>query len=683
MSRTLFIIVFIFNSFLVRSQSVSVGREPIPSWVISPLFNYNLSNLDNDAEEGYVDLDFEKQISVATQTRYYKKAIKILSESGVQNSSEISIDFDPSYQKLLFHTLKIIRDNKTIDKLSSVKFKVVQQEKDLDKHLYDGSLTAISFLEDIRKEDVLEYSYSIKGFNPILGEKFSSFLDVQYSVPIYNLLYRLIIPAQRMVNIKNLGTDIKPSVQQRNSEIVYEWKLNQITALHVPKHTPGWYDTYPMVIISEYNSWKEVSDWARTLYPLDIKLSAELQNKIGEITSVNPTAESKTLATLRFVQDEIRYTGIEAGENSHRPHHPNQIYTQRFGDCKDKSYLLCVMLRKMGIEADPVLINSEAGKAIQNWLPSPGVFDHVTISVKIGKDAYWFDPTISYQRGHIKSISYPDYKYGLKISESTNSLTEIPLSEKGLLSAKETFNVPDMSGLAYLVVKTEYSGMYADNVREDFKNNSRYEMLKQYKEYYSGNYEDITADSISYSDDETSGIATTIEYYTIKDFWKLKDGNKQAHLDPFLINGVLNKPEETNRNFPYTLTFPVNYKEQIEINLPEDWGRSQTSDVIETPSSILKYDFSGNGSRIVLNYEYTHLKDFIAPHELQQYSAAYKKIDDNCGYLLTYNYNTSSYGPVKNNGSKNVFSSLYTLLAIALIITIVIRRNRKRNNYWN
>ena len=85
-----------------------------------------------------MDLDYEMQVSVSLQTKYFKKAIKILTESGVENSSEISIEFDTSYQKLILHTLKIIRNNQTIDKLSSAKFKVVQQEKDLSKHLYDG-----------------------------------------------------------------------------------------------------------------------------------------------------------------------------------------------------------------------------------------------------------------------------------------------------------------------------------------------------------------------------------------------------------------------------------------------------------------------------------------------------------------------------------------------------------------
>jgi transglutaminase-like putative cysteine protease len=676
---------FFFLLFAVSNgQNNKVNKEAAPLWITPTSINYNQSNLDNDAEDGYIDLDFEKQVSVSSQTKYCKKAIKILSEAGVENNSEVSIDFDPSYQKLFFHTLKIIRNNKSIDKLQSAKFKVVQQEKELDKHLYDGSLTAISILEDIRPGDVIEYSYSLKGFNPIFNGKYFGFYDVQYSVPVYNLLYKLIIPSNRVPVIRNKGTEIKPSIQQLNSETVYEWKLNPVIALQIPKHTPDWYDAYPMIMVSEFKNWKEVSEWAGVLYPSNIELSPALQKKLAEIEQKNPTAESRTLAALRFVQDEVRYTGIETGENAHKPHHPDQIFNQRFGDCKDKSYLLSTMLRKMGIEADPVLINTESRKAILNWLPSPTIFDHVTVRAKINNDTYWFDPTISYQRGSLKSISYPDYQCGLVVSENTNGLTAIPLNEKGRVSVKEIFNVPDMSGPVHLTVNTTYTGMYADNTRDDFKNNSRYEMLKKYKGYYTAYFKDMKADSITYSEDETSGNVRTTEYYTVNDFWELEDGVKKASLQPFVIDGALTKPDEINRSTPYSLTFPLNYQEEIEINLPEDWRVNESSDVIETPASIFKYDYSFSGNRVTLKYEYGHLKNCIEPNELKDYLTAYKKITDNYGFSLTYNNGSTTY--VKSSSSKNIetksiFPMLYMILGLAAIITFAVRRSKRTNSF--
>ena len=68
------------------------------------------------------------------------------------------------------------------------------------------------------------------------------------------------------------------------------------------------------------------------------------------------------------------------GKNSYKPHSPDRVMQQRFGDCKDKSYLLCTLLQAMNIEASPVLISTSYKKTITNWLPSPALFDHCTVS---------------------------------------------------------------------------------------------------------------------------------------------------------------------------------------------------------------------------------------------------------------------------------------------------------------
>ena len=72
----------------------------------------------------------------------------------------------------------------------------------------------------------------------------------------------------------------------------------------------------------------------------------------------NKTDEQKVLSALHFVQDEVRYMGIEMGVNSHKPHAPDAVFAQRFGDCKDKTYLFCTLLQGMNIPAYPVLVNT-------------------------------------------------------------------------------------------------------------------------------------------------------------------------------------------------------------------------------------------------------------------------------------------------------------------------------------
>ncbi len=239
---------------------------------------------------------------------------------------------------------------------------------------------------------------------------------------------------------------------------VYEWRRSDCHPVHAQEQLPDWYDPYGFIMVSEFNSWAEVNNWAMLLFPKSIAIGSALSSKIKEINAAYSTPEQKTTTALHFVQDEIRYMGIEMGVHSHKPANPNQVFNQRFGDCKEKSYLLCVMLNTMGIEASPVLINTTDKKAILNYLPSAFDFDHCTVRVTINNKHYWLDPTISYQRGPLSSISYPDYQCGLVLTDSTTALSPIQLRNNSHEFVQELFTMPADYGPCYLKVITTYNG---------------------------------------------------------------------------------------------------------------------------------------------------------------------------------------------------------------------------------
>jgi len=56
---------------------------------------------------------------------------------------------------------------------------------------------------------------------------------------------------------------------------------------------------------------------------------------------------------------------------------------RRYGDCKDKTYLLVSLLRAVGIEADPMLVSLTTPKTPARLLPTPDAFDHVVAQARI------------------------------------------------------------------------------------------------------------------------------------------------------------------------------------------------------------------------------------------------------------------------------------------------------------
>ena len=650
--------------------------EKQPGWISSTQVSYTDTQMDQEAEDGYVNVDFEKQVCLDQQAVYYKKVTRILSEAGVQNNAQISVSYDPSYQQLVFHTLRIIRNGSAIDKLQISKFKTVQQEKELNRFIYNGKLTAVLILDDVRKGDVIEYSYTIKGFNPIFAGKYADNYDVQFGVPVYHLLYKLIVPSGRTITIKNSLTDIRPAISSADAETSYEWSVSNVNPVHAETDLPGWYNPYATVMVSEYKNWKEVNDWALGLFPA-AGLSPALEKKVNDIKSICSTPEERTLAALRFVQDDIRYMGIEKGVNTHKPHTPSEIFAQRFGDCKDKTYLLCTMLHAMGITADPVLINTDDKKTILNWLPASNAFDHATVHVIINGKTYWFDPTISNQRGDISHISFPDYQVGLVLTTGTTALTNIPLQDKGRVEVKEVFHARDKNGPARLVVTSTYTGSFADDLRSDYKANSLYELKKSSLNFYAAWFGRISMDSLAYAEDEATGAFITKEYYKIDSFWINDKGTHDITFEPYVISSIIKKPKDRKRAMPYALDFPAVYHEEIEVDLPYEYNAEEFAKNVKTDAFNLSYHYASSGSKLLLDYKYNSNKDHVIPADTDSFLPKHDDANESIAYTLGPDNTESVRSTPVDFSFHSGYEVLYIILGACVGITYWIKKKKK------
>jgi len=662
---------------LAQAGKFRIGNEP--AWIVPHVPDYTSTQLDQDAEGGYVNLLFDKQVSVGRQSVYIKRAYRIISESGVQNASEINVDYDPSYSSLIFHAIRVVRKGEVINKLQAERIKTIQQETELNRYLYNGALSAVLFLEDVRKGDIIEYSYSIVGFNPVFQGRYADMLTVGFIIPMYQLTYRISVPKGRQLNIKNSFTEVQYTRLETAQENIFEWKQDKLPAVRVEDYLPGWYNPYAMVMVSEFATWKEVNDWAKKLFPFDGRQTPVLRKKLEEIRQADTSMEKRILAALRFVQDDVRYLGIEMGERSHKPHLPDKVLTQRFGDCKDKSYLLCTLLRSLGVEAFPVLINASYRRSIKDWLPSPKAFDHATVCMRYNGQTYWFDPTIAYQRGRLKDISYPDYRYGLIIGDSSNSLTEIPpQNNKGLVDVKEEFTIPDMSGNARLVVRTIYSGSFADEIREDFNSNSQFEMRKTFQSFYSGFFEQATIDSLTYTDNEQTGKFTTWEYYSIKKFWEEDNGRKKAFFSPFVISGILKQPKKKERAMPFQVTYPARYQEEVIVNLPEEWNYSDMLEDMKCAAFTMRAQAVYGGKKLKLKYEYESLKDHVLPSEANDFFEEFATYEERASYSVSKAAEDFNAGNKTSEKPKSGTNTGFIIIAVLLISGSILWWTQRR-----
>ncbi len=652
-----------------------VTKETAPSWLEN--INYSKSEIDfDDVSAGTHTLLFDTQINVPKQTVFYRVTTKVTDNVGIQNASTINIGYDPSYQKLKFHKIHIIRNNEIIDKLNISNFQVMRRELNAENYMYDGSLSAVMNITDVRTDDIIDYSYSIIGFNPIHKNIFSTtfFLnDVESAGKIHTSIL-----SKNKLNYKAINTDIEPTISNENNLYKYNWETTNTKKVDFEESTPNWKMVYESVFVSEFNSWKDVVNWGMEVFKVNESLASELQAKIDDINTTYETKGEKIKATLNFVQNEIRYLGLEDGIGSYKPFSPNQVFKQRFGDCKDKSLLMVTMLSNMGIEAYPMLVNTYLKQTIKDVLPTPKLFDHCVVKV-VNVTDYWYDPTIPNQGGYYDSTHFPNYAYGLVIKKDNGSFDEIEPTSQNKIETLEEFTLDKVGKGAILKVVTTYHEGEADNMRNYFKNNSINSIEKEYEKFYSNYFFNVSSTKTPSSEDQLDlNIFKVYEEYKLDSIWVPMVEKENYIAASFTATSLLNSmyvPNNDKRNSELSIIYPIIREQQIKIKLPMDWGIEEEKLYVTSPGFYYEWKVGyDKKQRIIdLNYYIKTQKDHINKDEFKQYIQDIKKVDQTTAYMIYVpkNVSNSNINSITTNAN-NLFNGLIVIFKFLVILGFVV-----------
>lgn len=678
----------LFSVTILNLSHSQVTKSKSPNWVNVNELLVDFQGKEN-ASQGTALLLFDQQVNTLKKTVYYRLATEIIDNVGIQSASTISTQYDPSYQKLKFHTLNIIREGKIIDKLNPEHFQVIRREMNAESYLYDGSLSAIMNISDVRTGDIIDYSYSIVGFNPIHNNKFSSSFYLNDSDPVG--LVNVDILTQEKIQHKLYNTALEPTISQINGFTKYSWRVSNPKQVEFEDNTPAWKIVYDMVLVSNYESWEEVVDWGVEVFDIENNLSTELKEKIDEINNSFETHGEKVKATLDFVQNEIRYLGLENGIGAFQPFAPNKVLEQRFGDCKDKSLLMTTMLNEMDIEAYPMLVNTTLKHTIKDFLPSPKFFDHCVVKVVDKRNnEHWFDPTITNQGGNYYRTYFPDYEYGLVLKQDNVEFDHIESSANNKIETVEEFTLDEIGGGANLKVTTIYYEGEADNMRSYFKMNSSKSIKKEFESYYANYYNKLSSlQSPKIDDNIAENELRVYEEYQIDSLWEPmtnKENFISASFIPSTLSGILFPSTKEERKNEFAIAYPITKYHDIKINLPTSWNIE--SDYTMINSDGFYYDWKAAYHRKSNQVEITHIlkteKNHIKKNEVAKYQKDLNKLDENFGYVL-YISNDASVGG-SSYGSNNItiqfikmfFKVGIWVLIIGGIIVFIYLRNEKK-----
>ncbi len=635
---------FAFLGFVHPIVSQVVGINSAPSWVTDITSKREVTD-NRDVDGGFRYQLVDHQVNIQRQEVYSHQVIEILNSNGINSHSDIKVVFDPKYQTLNFHTVRIYRGSETLNKLSVGGINTFQRESAMERNLYDGSYTSVINLTDVRVGDIIEYAYSIQGFNPIYQGHFYDKIYLQYSIPIDKIFSRVI--SNKQLNIKLKEGAQPPNILETNGKYEYSWEINDQPPWLLDSNVPAWFEPYQIVELSSFSSWAEVVSWALPHYQISDGTFRGV-DKIKQIYKGTGNKGMTVLEIIRFVQDEIRYLGFESGIGAYKPNAPSEVFSHRYGDCKDKTLLLVSLLNEIGIDAYPVFVNSLLGQKLSEALPSPKVFDHVVVMIEFQDNVYYIDPTITFQGGDLANNYFPDYGYGLIIKKGNSELVKLPIPQKSNTLSKELFVIDNFEDKAVLTVRTEYKGSAADFQRRYHLSNDQGTIQKEFLNFYSYLYPSIEpAEAIKIYDYNrySDNLFIVEENYSIEGLWNQKEASGTIYFEiyPLLLESYINFQNSARRTMPYYLGEPKLIVHQTIIELPEEWSANEKVNRIEGDGFYYESSINLDYNTLEVIHRYQTDKDHIDAASVEKFIKQHQDIRNTFSFEVSYNQALSGF----------------------------------------
>jgi len=255
----------------------------------------------------------------------------------------------------------------------------------------------------LKTGDVVEYAVRSWTSQPVgrRGDPPFYFIDYVGSTSTRPVLFNEVV-VDSPENAQ-LGVDVingKPEKAEDKIEgghriIRYTWD-NPPTVADEP-NSPAQTEVLPIVVGSTFRSWDDFRTWYRAAIEGFSEPDDQVRREAAKIIKGKKTEKEKIEALFNYVADDIKYENYTSGEYW-LPNRPQQLLARRQGDCDDKAILLISLLKTIGVEATPVLVQTRMTgmpSILMGTKAAAPFFDHgiAYLPGKNGAPGTWLDAT--------------------------------------------------------------------------------------------------------------------------------------------------------------------------------------------------------------------------------------------------------------------------------------------------
>lgn len=629
-------------SFPVSAQDllsyVSIGTPP--SWVtVAPAEK-------PQATKGYADpleyLIADQQIRTDAQSRhsYGRYAFRLNTTVAVEGNSTVTVDFDPEFQTVIFHTLEVTRHGQTRALLDLSEFSLYRAETDRDNLIYNGTLQLSYIVPDLRVGDVLDYSFSVVGKNPAIGPHASESVQLEYGIPVGFLRTRLLFPEDYSISLTPMAGAGAPVEEVIGGDKVYAWAARDVPARRVEDNQPRDTISYPGTLASSFESWQDVGRYFAPFYDVTGPKAGPIAEVAARIRAEHASDAERLRAALGFVQREVRYLGIELGAGGYIPRPATQVLDRRFGDCKDMVVLLTTLLDALDIKAAPLLVNSATLGGVAQIGPTYAAFDHVIAVAWLDDKTYFLDPTRGEQLGDLDRLQQGNFGKGVVIAADSPGLIDVAAPLPPFFKVfKDRFVTTAYDDAIRLISVSEYYMREADSIMSWVKSDGKKEVERQFLEYYQGVFDGLEATGpLELEVFEAEGMVRLTADYRIPEGWEYRQEEGETHrylaVEPNGFFDHLPELDTVPRRTARAIAHPVRTRVDVEVVLDDTWELEAEDDQFEHPAFDLGLRTEFRNGTLNRRFTYVTKAGRIEPKDIKSGRIAIRDVQRISSYTL-------------------------------------------------
>ncbi len=320
----------------------------------------------------------------------------------------------------------------------------------------------------------------------------------------------------------------------------------------------------------QYNGFKTLDDmytWYNFLYKKAENNTDAIKQQVTQLTQGKSSEEEKIKAIYYWIQDNIRYVAFEEGYAGFIPQTVQEVYKNKYGDCKGMANLMTEMLKLAGFDAHFSWIGTREIPYDRKEIQSMCVDNHAIAVLYHKGNTYFLDGTEKYA-AFGKNAYRIQGKSVLVQHGDTYKVENVPLPalDENLLLTKANFVLKGdkISGHVKLTFEGEAKN-YFHNLYNSIPADKRKNFITSMVELGSNNAE---ASNVKTSDFKNRDIPLVIEGdVEISNRVTLVDKTCYTSIDFFPATIVNVSPDEERQN-PYDLDNVFVARDEVTLELP-------------------------------------------------------------------------------------------------------------------